>query len=404
MHIGFIKIIDPLLGRWIIIPLLVLRRIFYPLRKNISSDKLNLRKVLILKFWGMGTILQSLSAIEALKKKYPDSKITILTLHQNKDLCKMIPLIDEILCIKLKGMTSLLLQTIGMLIKVRSRQFDVLIDLEFFSYYTAIFTILSGIQFSIGFATPNILRNPAYLKKVSFDHSRHISAIFMKAMEYIIGKQNNNVTMPPSWCLQSQKDSEDKIKELLERSHMRRKDLLLVMNINASALSFERRWPKNNYLILAQRLLENFKKVRIVLIGNHSEEEYTSSFLEELKNHTTIEGKVLNLCGRISMSELNALFQRADLFIGNDSGPLHLASFMDVPTVSFFGPETPLLYGPVGDKHYIFYEALPCSPCLNVYNYKSTFCEDNKCMKDIDADKVYEVIKQKYIQPRQNST
>ena len=86
MHIGFIKIIDPLLGRWIIIPLLVLRRIFYPLRKNISSDKLNLRKVLILKFWGMGTILQSLSAIEALKKKYPDSKITILTLHQNKDL------------------------------------------------------------------------------------------------------------------------------------------------------------------------------------------------------------------------------------------------------------------------------------------------------------------------------
>ena len=41
---------------------------------------------------------------------------------------------------------------------------------------------------------------------------------------------------------------------------MRRKDLLLVMNINASALSFERRWPKNNYLILAQRLLENFKR------------------------------------------------------------------------------------------------------------------------------------------------
>ena len=106
---------------------------------------------------------------------------------------------------------------------------------------------------------------------------------------------------------------------------------------------------------------------------------------------------MLNLCGRISMSELNALFKEriSSLeMIADHSIWLLLWTYPRFP----FGPETPLLYGPVGDKHYIFYEALPCSPCLNVYNYKSTFCEDNKCMKDIDADKVYEVIKQKYIQ------
>ncbi len=399
MKISFIKRVDRLLGPWILVPLLIFRKLLVcvvatpPLKEQIP------RKVVILKFWGMGSILLSLSAIEALKKKYPETKVTILTLHQNKELCELIPLIDEVLCLKLNGMLRFFYQTIGLLKKVRNQRFDIIIDLEFFSYYTAIFTLLSGICFRIGFASTKILRNQVYLKKVPFDHSRHISAIFMKVIEYVIGKENNNLIVQPSCKFQFKKEYENKIEEILSKNNIRKEDLVIIMNINASALSLERRWPRNNYLILAQRLLENYAEVRIILIGSHSERAYTTSFLEELKNRTTIEDKVVSLCGKISIGELITLFQRVDLFIGNDSGPLHLASFLDVPTVSFFGPETPLLYGPIGDKHSIFYEALSCSPCLNVYNYKSSFCKNNICLKDIDTDKVFEVIGRKYLQP-----
>ena len=69
--------------------------------------------------------------------------------------------------------------------------------------------------------------------------------------------------------------------------------------------------------------------------------------------------RVINLAGETNLLELAAFMEKCDLFISNDSGPLHLATAMDVRTVSFFGPETPALYGPRGKKHSILYKKLP---------------------------------------------
>ena len=88
--------------------------------------------------------------------------------------------------------------------------------------------------------------------------------------------------------------------------------------------------------------------------------------------------------------ELCALLQRSALLITNDSGPLHLAEALATPTVSFFGPETPLLYGPTGDNQVVFYKGIYCSPCLNVHNQKQAPCKGNNvCMKLINPDEVF---------------
>lgn len=78
--------------------------------------------------------------------------------------------------------------------------------------------------------------------------------------------------------------------------------------------------------------------------------------------------------------------------MANDSGPLHLGCAMDVPTVSFFGPETPRLYGPLQGPHRVFFKELPCSPCLNIRNAKLSACEDNKRLKAISPEEVFSIL------------
>jgi len=91
------------------------------------------------------------------------------------------------------------------------------------------------------------------------------------------------------------------------------------------------------------------------------------------------------------VEELLPFLRGCDLFITNDSGPLHMAALVGTPTVSFFGPETPEFYGPLGDSETtaVFYKHLYCSPCLSAYNVKTPVCGgDNRCLQAITVDEV----------------
>ena len=69
---------------------------------------------------------------------------------------------------------------------------------------------------------------------------------------------------------------------------------------------------------------------------------------------------------------------------------------LGIPTISFFGPETPSLYGPVSGEYYVFYKNIYCSPCLNIYNTKNSDCKNNECLKLIKPGEVLELIKSKW--------
>jgi ADP-heptose:LPS heptosyltransferase len=82
------------------------------------------------------------------------------------------------------------------------------------------------------------------------------------------------------------------------------------------------------------------------------------------------------------------LLRAAALLVTNDSGPLHLADALGTPTVSFFGPETPTLYGPRGPRNTVLYRAIDCSPCISIYNAKTVRCMRSapECLSGITVD------------------
>ena len=76
--------------------------------------------------------------------------------------------------------------------------------------------------------------------------------------------------------------------------------------------------------------------------------------------------------------------------VSNDSGPMHLAAALGVPTIGLFGPETPVMYAPLGSHTAVFYRPPQCSPCINVHDNKLSNCVlgSPECLVSIEVDEV----------------
>lgn len=92
-----------------------------------------------------------------------------------------------------------------------------------------------------------------------------------------------------------------------------------------------------------------------------------------------------------TVMELITLLHMASLLITNDGGPGHFASLTPIPSIIFFGPETAVLYGSLGEKAVSLHVPLPCSPCLTAYNHRKSPCDgNNECLKAIDPEEVFD--------------
>ena len=94
----------------------------------------------------------------------------------------------------------------------------------------------------------------------------------------------------------------------------------------------------------------------------------------------------------VTLGQLPFLIKNCRAFLTNDTGPMHIAAAMNVPTVALFGPNTPFRYGPVGNGHVVIYKKLECSPCIIAHEGKVPYCKDNKCMQAISVDEAWHAL------------
>jgi lipopolysaccharide heptosyltransferase II len=172
---------------------------------------------------------------------------------------------------------------------------------------------------------------------------------------------------------------------LLERHGIGEDDIFVVLNPNAGELSLERRWPAANFIELARRWIER-ERWPVVLIGSASERAYTQGICDRVASP-----RCVNLAGELGTGELVALFARSSIVVSNDSGPMHLAAAIGAPTLGLFGPETPVMYGPLGLRARALYRPPACSPCINVHDNKVSSCiyGEPQCLMSISVDEVH---------------
>ncbi len=126
---------------------------------------------------------------------------------------------------------------------------------------------------------------------------------------------------------------------------------------------------------------------RVAVTGGPSEAELAGSVAR------AIGDGAVDLAGRLELEALIALLAHARVVASNDTGPVHLASQLGTPVLAFFGPNTPVLYGPLSEGSRAFYRDLPCSPCLTNANYRSSRCRIHTCMQAIPTGEVVHALR-----------
>lgn len=349
-------------------------------------DPRGTRRILVIKFLGMGSVLLATPLLRRLRRAHPEAQLCFLTFEANAPLVRRLPGVDEVLVVPTGSLTRLLLSVPRLLLDLRRRRFDVALDLEFYSRLSNLVSWGSGARRRVGFFVRarwrgSLLSDPVYfnptlpfgeavvalLRPLGLDHAGPLGALD-----------------PPRL---SDEEHADARAQLVTRG-VPEHGTVVAVNVNASDLCDERRWPAERFARLVERFGAEVASVdRFVFLGAASETAVVRRVLDQV--HPDVLPRCLDLSGRTSLVELTALLQRSALLISNDGGPLHLAASLRVPTISFYGPETPQLYGPVGERHLVFYSGHWCSPCLSVYNAKIAMCDgENECMRRIELDDV----------------
>jgi lipopolysaccharide heptosyltransferase II len=390
--------IDIHVGWFICLLLHVFHKLKMVFRKAPAERPAHPSSVLIIKFWGMGSVILTIPALRLLKKMIPGVKVTFVTLKQNSQICQLIEEIDHIETIDIsKGLRVFFWETLVVLRKLGRMRFDEAIDLEFFTKFSAIFTYFVRARVKIGFFDRISWRGRLYDIEIPFNSYWHATENFTNA---VIGLETKLDRVPqPRLNLSAQDQGE--AQALLSRIGIdRKKERVIVVNPNAGELVLLRRWPRESFVDLTRRLWED-PRLKFLFIGSPKERAFVQGILDDVASHIDKRGgRIFNLAGELSVRSLAGLLAASDLLISNDSGPLHLAFALGVPTVSFFGPETPILYGPLGEGDRVFFKNLPCSPCINVYNNKRPVCRHkrNICLSGISVEEVAQEVSKLFTQ------
>ncbi|MBI4615049.1 MAG: glycosyltransferase family 9 protein [Planctomycetes bacterium] len=338
------------------------------------------REILVIKFWGMGSIVLATPLLAAIRRNYPGARVTVLTFSSNVPIFRAFGIGNRFYDLTIRGPVRFLFQFVRMVWFLRRGRFDLVFDLEFFTRFTAILAFIAGGQRSVGYEATHFWKGNFYGRSAHFNLYRHIVDNFNelgRTAGIEVGKGGLDPMPIPS-------DVAGKVAALLREAGLDDRRFV-VLNPNAGPLALERRWPAGRFVELARRIRDE-GGLDVVLVGAPDEEEYVRGIHGEIGRE-----RVHNLAGRLSVPELAALLARSAALVSSDSGPLHLATAMRVPTVSLFGPETPVLYGPRGEGHEILFRNLPCSPCMNVYNAKTVICPyEVRCIREIGAQEVHE--------------
>ena len=339
-----------------LLPLLLLRKTALPSKHAIKS-------IIFLRHDRIGDMVLSTAALKALRRVYPDARITVLASERNYEILNHNPSVDEILIYK--GIPWFIRE-------IRPRGYDLVID-PFLTYELrqAFMTWLAGGKYRIGFEESgrevffNVKGPAASQPKQMVDH-------LLDLAETAGGKRKG---CEPEIFLS---DTEIQWANKALAGKGIGADAIIIA-IHPGAHYPSQRWPAERFGELARRILAQCE-AKVILLGSRDEQ----TLLDEVEE---IAGEGVHAFSRLRLRELMALISKCDLFICNNSGPLHIASALKVSTISMLGPTVTPLWLPYGENNVVLNKEPSCSPC-NRAN-----CKDHECMESITVDEVLEEVK-----------
>jgi ADP-heptose:LPS heptosyltransferase len=337
--------------------------------RTIDHDGIFPEDVLFIRLRLLGDIVFTIPAITIFKERRPQSPVHYVVEERFRDLAAIIPGIDNVITVPAKlGWRDVR----DFRKKIKSLGIRTVID--FHSGPTsALLTLASGAAKRVGYRTSN--RNWAYTDMLprrggaSPSHSVVNQARLLEK----IGITVDEVPGYPAM---------DLTKFPLSGRLAAVKGISPKVVIHLGAGNRFRDWGMENFSALVARL--SARKIPVFLIGHKAEERLRAALLSKIP-HT------YDFSGEIAVHELLHLIAGAAVYVGADSGPLHLASLTPTPLVAFFGPNLAAISGPWRKERVeIMQLDMPCRPCSQRKCRYGTI----PCMRDIALEQVYDAVNQ----------
>jgi len=311
---------------------------------------------------------------------------------------------ENIFTIDSSSLGGLIKDTLRFLWIARCHKIDTVIDLELFSRFTALLTGLCGARRRVGyhiFHGEGLWRGTMLNRKVHYNPHIHITKNFLSLIHAAYAKEIEvpfskiHIADSEVQLAQAVIDPEvkyrviDRIEKLARDAgipFVHGKQRLILINPNASDLLPQRRWAQARFSELIQSIAKRYPDDLILITGSPAEIAY----VETVRSVANVP-HALNFAGLVSFSELPALYTLSDVMVTNDSGPGHFSAVTPLRTIVLFGPETPALYGSLGNSISITAN-LACSPCVSAANHRKTPCHNNVCMQAISVSQVMEKV------------
>jgi len=329
----------------------------------------NIKKILIVKPSALGDIVHSLPFLVALKKQFPDAQIDWVVAHGLHTFLKDHPMLSKLWVIKKdewkkKNRVLTSLKEINHLrVGLKTENYDVCIDLSGL-LRSGLISWASRAQIKLGFKESDEGSPFFYTHKIHGSMKIHAIDRYLEIakfmgcqvdqIEYEFAPYNKKTplldSLPEQYCVMS-----------------------------PSAGKPANRWQAEKFGQLASKL-----DLPTIVIASGAEADIAQTVVNSSK------GKAITLAGKTSLKELIALIGKAEFFVCNDTGPMHIAAALNIPVFAIFGPANPIRTGPYGDIHTVIQIDLDCSPC-----YAKQPCDHFSCMNDISVDKVLLQIRNK---------
>ncbi len=338
--------------------------------------------ILLVRLRLIGDVVFTTPAIRALRRHYPDARITYIVEEDAAAVVRHNPHLDEVIVVKSPRARGRLLSDLALIRRLRRERYDLAIDFHG-GPRSSLMTWLSGAPRRIGYEVPG--RSWMYTTKVPRPR-------VLRPRHSVVSQWDVLLPLgiaPPDPESDATEMAADPaagaaVSRRLAAADVRPDNPIVVVHVSAG--NPFRRWPAASFVELVCRLAAIDAKRRIILTSGPSDAAAAALIardararLEPARRAAVVE------CGEFNLAELRALADRAAVYIGGDSGPMHIAGTTGVPVVGLYGPTLAVRSQPFRSAALVHaaaeVEGLACRPC----DQRRCAPGDFRCLTGISA-------------------
>lgn len=305
-----------------------------------ALDKSKINKILVISLTNIGDVILTFPVIDILKRDFPSAKLSVVIGPKAESLLQGNPHLDRVYLFD-KHQSPL--KSLSWVLRLRKKRFDLVVDLR---------------NTAIPFMISPRYRTPCRVEKAAGLHMRekHLRR-FKSVYAFTEGAVEPRALFVP------QEDERD-VDRLIEREIGRVGRYVIVA---PGAADCSKRWPEEGFAFVCDRLVRD-NNIKVVFAGSEEDGAVAQRI------NALMKSDALNLCGRISLTQLAALLQRCFFAIVNDSAPMHLASYLNIPVLALFGPTDPSKYGPWSSRSCFLRKNESCPACRHPQTSSAHTC------------------------------